>query len=400
MADTIDLNTADRETLATLPGIGEALAERIVAFREEVHPFEEVIELAAVSGISERMVRNVEDRVTVSVAPAGDAAAPPEEALPSGVEEEPVAEEEPEEAAAGPEPVADESRQEEPEAVSIPAEAAAEAVEEPGGPGPPKEEPAPEEKTPVADTEAEAPRAVATAEAIEAAERATAAPQTAAESGRGWGCTLLGILAGAIAGASLTLFFLFLLNGTLLFGGRQQVADLEQEVLMQGRDQQGLDAEVADASAELATVVSAQETAAASQRSTADQVEELASDLDDLETDVVPAVATLEAQTAAQATRLSGIAAAAASFDAFLTRMRDLLIDLQGLPPTPTGTPSPSPSATAGTATPSATFPAADEAQTATPGGPTPTPTWTPRATRTPRPTATPIVRPTATPTD
>ena len=365
MVDRIDLNTAERETLATLPGIGEALAERIVAFREEVHPFEEVIELAAVSGISERMVRNVEDRVTVGAPPDSE-----EDALPSAPSEEP--------------PISEESEAAAPE-------------EAPG-----EKEPVTEAPEVAAEEEATEPQAVATARAVEATERASDAREDARPSRRGVGCTLLGVLAGAIAGAALTLFFLFLLNGTLLFGGRQRLTDLEQEVLMEARDQEAVDAELAEASAELATVAAARETVAAAQASTAAEVEELAADLDDLESNVMPAMATLESQTAAQATRLSGIAAAAGNFDAFLTNMRDLLIELQGLPPTPTGTPTAtlSPSTPTGTGTPTLTPSAGDETQTVTPDGSTPTPTWTPAATRTPRPTATPIIQTTGTPTD
>ena len=36
----VDLNTAEAEELATLPGIGEGLAKRIVAYRTEHGPFE------------------------------------------------------------------------------------------------------------------------------------------------------------------------------------------------------------------------------------------------------------------------------------------------------------------------------------------------------------------------
>ena len=70
MADTplpkVDLNAADLETLMTLPGIGQGLAERIIEFRKTVHPFEETIEVVAVKGISERMYRQFADRVTVA----------------------------------------------------------------------------------------------------------------------------------------------------------------------------------------------------------------------------------------------------------------------------------------------------------------------------------------------
>lgn len=64
-SEKININTADIDTLTTLPGIAEGLAGRIIEYRENVHPFEEVIELAAVPGISERMVRIFEDLVTV-----------------------------------------------------------------------------------------------------------------------------------------------------------------------------------------------------------------------------------------------------------------------------------------------------------------------------------------------
>jgi hypothetical protein len=66
-ARLIDLNQADEQTLATLPGIGPKLATRIVRFRQEVHPFEEAIEVTAVAGVSERMYRQFADKVTASI---------------------------------------------------------------------------------------------------------------------------------------------------------------------------------------------------------------------------------------------------------------------------------------------------------------------------------------------
>ena len=65
MSEKIDINVANEETLATISGIGPVLAKRIVEYRQTVHPFEEVIELTAVPGISERMVRGFEHLVTV-----------------------------------------------------------------------------------------------------------------------------------------------------------------------------------------------------------------------------------------------------------------------------------------------------------------------------------------------
>ena len=48
---TIDLNSADIETLTTLPGVGPVLAARIVEYRESHGPFPAVDSLGAVSGI-------------------------------------------------------------------------------------------------------------------------------------------------------------------------------------------------------------------------------------------------------------------------------------------------------------------------------------------------------------
>jgi competence protein ComEA len=48
----VNLNTADATTLATIPGIGPTLAERIVEFREVNGPYPTVDALADVSGIT------------------------------------------------------------------------------------------------------------------------------------------------------------------------------------------------------------------------------------------------------------------------------------------------------------------------------------------------------------
>lgn len=47
----IDLNRADRNTLTTLPGIGEALANQILAYRDTHGPFTSLAELLNIDGI-------------------------------------------------------------------------------------------------------------------------------------------------------------------------------------------------------------------------------------------------------------------------------------------------------------------------------------------------------------
>ena len=51
----VDLNTADAETLQTLPGLGPAKAAAIIAYREEHGPFAALQDVANVPGISEQM---------------------------------------------------------------------------------------------------------------------------------------------------------------------------------------------------------------------------------------------------------------------------------------------------------------------------------------------------------
>jgi competence protein ComEA len=52
-AAEVDINSADAQTLATIPGIGDGLAERIVEFRRVNGPFASVDELLDVAGITE-----------------------------------------------------------------------------------------------------------------------------------------------------------------------------------------------------------------------------------------------------------------------------------------------------------------------------------------------------------
>lgn len=61
----IDINAADAEKLATLPGIGPSIAQRIVDYRKEHGPFKSVDELVNVRGVGEKLLGRLRDHVTV-----------------------------------------------------------------------------------------------------------------------------------------------------------------------------------------------------------------------------------------------------------------------------------------------------------------------------------------------
>ena len=61
----LNLNTATVRQLESLPGIGPALAQKIVQFREKKGGFKRLEELLAVPGISEKRWRTLRDLLCV-----------------------------------------------------------------------------------------------------------------------------------------------------------------------------------------------------------------------------------------------------------------------------------------------------------------------------------------------
>jgi len=64
-AEKVDVNAASTFELQRLPGIGPALAERIVAHRTEHGPFDTIDGLQAVSGIGPQTVEGLRDAATI-----------------------------------------------------------------------------------------------------------------------------------------------------------------------------------------------------------------------------------------------------------------------------------------------------------------------------------------------
>jgi len=60
----LNLNTATMKELENLPGIGPAIARRIVEFREKKGGFKRVEELLAIRGISEKKWQAIREKVT------------------------------------------------------------------------------------------------------------------------------------------------------------------------------------------------------------------------------------------------------------------------------------------------------------------------------------------------
>lgn len=64
--ELVNINTADKEKLCSLSGIGESRAEAIIEYRETQGPFQKKEDIMHVSGIGRKMYEKIEDYLTVS----------------------------------------------------------------------------------------------------------------------------------------------------------------------------------------------------------------------------------------------------------------------------------------------------------------------------------------------
>ncbi|MDE4541548.1 ComEA family DNA-binding protein [Thermoanaerobacterium sp. R66] len=61
----ININTATKEDLDTLPGIGEVTAQRIIDFREQHGNFQRIEDIMNVSRIGPKLFEQIKDKITV-----------------------------------------------------------------------------------------------------------------------------------------------------------------------------------------------------------------------------------------------------------------------------------------------------------------------------------------------
>ena len=312
----ININLAQAEVLARLPGIGEHLAARIVAHRETVGPFREVMGLTAVSGISERMVQEFANQITV-----GSLDEPQPEGEANGI------------VVSIPEPTAVEQE-----------EAVVETVKE-------------EEERPLTN-----PPVVPPPPRLE-----MMPPLPAPGMSRRRGCLFaaLAVVLGALIGVGVTLGILAAINdGSLAFSRTD--AQIQQELA-------GAQAAQGDLAAQVAQLGNAVSILATRSGDLVLQQQQSSGDIATAQADLAT-VAHIVATTQADITNLSetttqldqeidAITVAAETFNTFLARLRDLLLTLDvpaGETVTPTAVPAsdtPTPAPTPTTALPATRTP-------------------------------------------
>ena len=61
----VNLNTAGKEELMTLNGIGESRAADIIRYREEQGPFQSIEDIMKIPGIKDASFEKIKDRISV-----------------------------------------------------------------------------------------------------------------------------------------------------------------------------------------------------------------------------------------------------------------------------------------------------------------------------------------------
>lgn len=61
----INLNTATKEELTALPGIGDVIAQRIIDYRSQAGSFKSINELDNVKGIGEKIIAKIKSYITL-----------------------------------------------------------------------------------------------------------------------------------------------------------------------------------------------------------------------------------------------------------------------------------------------------------------------------------------------
>ena len=61
----MNINTASKEKLETLPGVGETTAQKIIDYREANGKFKTIEDIKNVSGIGDSKYESLKDKITV-----------------------------------------------------------------------------------------------------------------------------------------------------------------------------------------------------------------------------------------------------------------------------------------------------------------------------------------------
>jgi len=63
--DKVNINTADKAALSSLPGVGPVIADRIIEYREKNEPFKNKEDITKVKGIGEKTFQKIKDLIVV-----------------------------------------------------------------------------------------------------------------------------------------------------------------------------------------------------------------------------------------------------------------------------------------------------------------------------------------------